>query len=333
MQRLLSGDHSACRVWAVAYLLPAIVPWHSSECVQMHQHFGKARPHPTYGDVALVFTSSTVARVACRERRRRRAKVERRRSRQRRRRQGEVLSDSGSELDSASDAAAGDDDGEGVLDGEAGALVLAGQGRRKRSKGRGRSRRKRRSRQGEEGAAGDEGGSSASASDSEASDDETAEARERRRAVAAAAIGGRTLPKIMFQLAPEDRPEAGAAARGSGSDSWASEDDAGHGRSRAGSRRVGGVTTDGDDGATGADSDGGGAAVPERIAKRIAQKRHRWTPQQDRQLLCWVVAQRVELGTRGQVRRGRGFHHRFACELHRLRLDSRLSQAHAHCVS
>jgi hypothetical protein len=41
--------------------------------------------------------------------------------------------------------------------------------------------------------------------------------------------------------------------------------------------------------------------VPERIAQKIAQKRHRWTPQQDRQLLRWVVAQRVELGTRGQV--------------------------------
>jgi hypothetical protein len=243
--------------------------------------------------------------VPCRERRRRRAKLERRRSRQRRRRQGEQLSGSNSGSDSASDAAAaGEDDGEGHIDGEAGAIVLAGQSRKKKATRRGSSSRsKRRSRQGDEAADGAEGGSSGSASDSEGSDDETAEAHEQRRAAAAAAIGGRTLPKIMFQLAPEDRPEAGAAAGGTGSDSWASEGDAvrGRSRSRADSRRQGGVTTDGDGGVTGADSDGGAVAVPERIAQRIAQKRHRWTPQQDRQLLRWVVAQRVELGTRGQV--------------------------------
>jgi hypothetical protein len=32
--------------------------------------------------------------------------------------------------------------------------------------------------------------------------------------------------------------------------------------------------------------------------------RHRWTPEEDKQLLRWVLANRVELGTRDTVRWG-----------------------------
>jgi hypothetical protein len=293
-------------------------------CLQLHMKVrsGSVRatiwhvPHTVMGQLAsaritkhsacmwlLPLTPAVRVCVPCRERRRRRAKLERRRSRQRRRRQGEQLSGSGSESGSATDAADAADD-EGQADGEAGALMLPGEAKRK---WRSKSRNKRRSRQGGEGSDKAEGGgSSGSASDTEASDEETAETREQQRAAAAAAISGRTLPKIMFQLASEDRPEAAAAGRASGSDSWGSDTDTVRSRSRsmrrADSRRQSGVTTDGDGSVTGADSDGGGVAVPERIA----QKRHRWTPQQDRQLLRWVVAQRVELGTRVQVGRAAG---------------------------
>eukprot|EP00775_Hariotina_reticulata_P010957 gene10957-11111_t len=83
-----------------------------------------------------------------------------------------------------------------------------------------------------------------------------------------------TLPKIMFEMDEEDRPPAA----GAGGSAVLEDDD---------EPDSDGIVSDG--------------AMPSRIAARV-YKRHRWRPQQDRHLLKWIVAQRVELGTRGSVK-------------------------------
>lgn len=198
--------------------------------------------------------------------------------------------DTGSEQDGEPGAAVGE-----------GGIAEARRSRRRRERSRARSKRSSRAAdgaedQGEAGEADGVLGSSSSGTGSDYSTDKDLLKAHRNARAGAAAAAGRMLPKIIFQLAPENRPEAFAAADAVSSDGWDSEGDRERGRAR--SAIDSGMGTDGatTDGTAGADSDEG-AAVP----ARIAQKRHRWTPQQDRQLLRWVMAQRIELGTRVQV--------------------------------
>jgi hypothetical protein len=64
----------------------------------------------------------------------------------------------------------------------------------------------------------------------------------------------------------------------------------------AGRRRVG----KNEDGA--GEGDAAPAAAVSLTATGEERQRHRWTPDEDKQLLRWVLANRVELGTRDTVR-------------------------------
>lgn len=62
----------------------------------------------------------------------------------------------------------------------------------------------------------------------------------------------------------------------------------------AGRRRAGKIEDGGGEGET--------AAAAVLTAAGEVPQRHRWTPEEDKQLLRWVLANRVELGTRDTVR-------------------------------
>lgn len=106
------------------------------------------------------------------------------------------------------------------------------------------------------------------------------------------------MPQIVFRLSAHQAgaPEQPLAGRRRSVKQQQQQGAAGSsGGGAAEGEEGGGATAAAAAGAGG--GEGGGGAVPQR---------HRWTPDEDKQLLRWVLANRVELGTRDTVREGGG---------------------------